>query len=349
MYAPHSHRVQRIFPIQTIGEYDSCMELKHLATFLAVARELSFTRAAHDLDYVQSSVTAHIKALESDLGVPLFERLGRRVVLTDAGRELRPRAQHLVGYAEQTKEAVVGATTDPREIRGTLRIAAPESLCAYRLPAVLGALKQQFPLLRVVFGPAGRATLIAGLEDGTLDAGFLLEETVDHPTVVAERMTQEPLRLVTHPAHPLAAREQVGTEELAEETLLVIERGCAQRDVIDRELHRAGAHPATMEFVSVEALKRCAAAGLGVALVPGATVADETRRGELAVLPWEVQPVLSVHYVQHKDRHPTLVLRTLADLARAAWPPPADAPPARSFTDRRGTSITDSRKESPQF
>ncbi|PJE95392.1 LysR family transcriptional regulator [Streptomyces carminius] len=297
------------------------MELKHLATFLAVARELSFTRAAQDLDYVQSSVTAHIKALETDLGVPLFERLGRRVALTDAGRELRPRAQHLVGYAEQTREAVVGAATDPHAVRGTLRIAAPESLCAYRLPAVLGALKERFPLLRVVFGPAGRPALLAGLEDGTLDAGFLLEESVDHPMTVAERMAQEPLRLVAHPGHPLAARKQLDTGELAGETLLVIEQGCAQRDIIDRELRRAGARPATMEFVSVEALKRCAAAGLGIALVPGATVEDETRRGELAVLPWTVEPVLGVHYIRHKDRRPTLVLRTLADLARTAWRP----------------------------
>ncbi|MEE1943187.1 LysR family transcriptional regulator [Streptomyces sp. TRM 70361] len=296
------------------------MELKHLVTFLAVARELSFTRAARDLGYVQSSVTAHVKALETDLGVPLFERLGRRVALTDAGRELRPRARHLVGYAEQTREAVVGAA-DPHTVRGTLRIAAPESLCAYRLPAVLGALKERFPLLRVVFGPAGRASLVAGLEDGTLDAGFLLEEAVDHPMTVAERMAQEPLRLVARPDHPLAARKQLDTGELAGETLLVIERGCAQRDIIDRELRRAGARPATMEFVSVEALKRCAAAGLGIALVPGATVEDETRRGELTVLPWTVEPVLGVHYIRHKDRRPTLVLRTLADLARTAWRP----------------------------
>ncbi|MEE1930442.1 LysR family transcriptional regulator [Streptomyces sp. TRM 70351] len=302
------------------------MELKHLVTFLAVARELSFTRAARDLDYVQSSVTAHIQALEADLGVPLFERLGRRVALTDAGRELRPRAQHLVGYAEQTREAVAGAAADPREIRGTLRIAAPESLCAYRLPAVLSALKERFPLLRVVFGPAGRSALVAGLEDGTLDAGFLLEESVDHPMTVAERMAREPLRLVAHPHHPLAARERVATAELAGETLLVIERGCAQRDVIDRELRRTGARPPTMEFVSVEALKRCAAAGLGVALVPEATIADEAGRGELAVLPWTVAPVLGVHYVLHRDRRPTLVLRTLAGLARTAWRPPAPAP-----------------------
>ncbi|MFD0901828.1 LysR family transcriptional regulator [Actinomadura sediminis] len=295
------------------------MELKQLTTFLAVARRLSFTQAAQELGYVQSAVTAQIKSLETDLGVPLFERLGRRIALTDAGTELRRHAQFLVGYAEEVRQAVHEANGDPRRYRGTLRIAAPESLCAHHLPAVLRALQDRFPLLRVVFGPAGRTALLNALDEGTLDAGFLLEESVHHPMALAERMAEETLVLVSHPGHRLAEREQVPTAELAGETLLLIERGCAQRDVTERELRRAGIHPLRMEFVSVEALKRCAAGGLGLAVLPASAVADEVERGEVAVLPWTCEPALGVYLVRHKDRRTTAVLDELTALTRAHW------------------------------
>ncbi|MEV0263564.1 LysR family transcriptional regulator [Streptomyces sp. NPDC050617] len=302
------------------------MELKHLSTFVVVAQRLNFTGAAQELGYVQSSVTAHIKALERDLGLPLFDRLGRRVVLTDAGRELRNHAQNLLNYAEQATEAVQRAGGDPGRVRGTLRIAAPESLCAHRLPPVLRALKNSFPLLQVAFGPANRTSLMTSLGEGYLDAGFLLEEEVSGPMVTADRLAEEALRLVAGPDHHLARREVVRTADLADETLLLIEKGCAQREVMDRELKKAAVRPATMEFVSTEALKRCAEAGLGVALLPRTTVADEIRRGRLTALPWTSRPVLGVYLVLHKDRQPTSALRTLTSLARAEFRRTADEP-----------------------
>ncbi|MER5886684.1 LysR family transcriptional regulator [Streptomyces sp. NPDC001941] len=298
------------------------MELKHLATFDVVARHLSFTRAAQELGYVQSSVTAHIKALERDLGVRLFERLGRRVVLTEAGLALRTHARTLLHCAEQATEAVRAAGGGAQSVSGTLRIAAPESLCAHRLPPVLRDLKDRFPLLRVIFGPASRSSLLQALTEGTLDAGFLLEEEVGGPMVTSRVLGEEELRLVAHPGHPFAGRSRVRTADLAEETLLLIEKGCAQREVMDRELARAEVRPAAMEFVSTEALKRCAAAGLGLALLPAAAVADEIQRGELVPLAWTCHPVLGVHLVLHKDRQPTAALRALTVLAEERWARP---------------------------
>ncbi|NNH68769.1 LysR family transcriptional regulator [Nocardia uniformis] len=297
------------------------MELKHLTTFLSVARHLNFTRAAHELGYAQSSVTAQIKALEADLGVRLFERLGRRVALTDSGRELCAHAPALLSHAQQAREAVHGAADDPRKIKSTLRIAAPESLCAYRLPPVLRCLQDRFPLLQVVFGPAGRVPLVTSLSNGTLDVGFLLEETVDEPMLHAERIAHEPMRLVAPPAHRLCSCPSVTTEDLASETLLLIEQGCAQRAVMDRELRNEGIHPTTMEFVSMEALKRCATAGLGVAMLPAMSVVDEVGRGELVVLPWTRRVVLDIFLVRHKDRRPTRVLREITQIAGQHWTP----------------------------
>lgn len=293
--------------------------MKHLVTFLEAARWMSFTRAAEELGYVQSSVTTHVKALEADLDVQLFERLGRRVVLTPAGEELREHARNLVTYADQASEAVRQAADDRHEVRGTLHIAAPESLCAYRLPSVLRALQDHHPLLRVVFRPADRAALLADVKDGGLDVGFLIERDVTAPMTVAELLAEEPLLLTARPGHPLAEREQVDTRHLADQTVLVIEKGCAQRELIDAELNAADIDPVTMEFVSVEAVKKCTAAGLGVALLPASTVAEEIERGELEVLRWIRAPRLGIYMITHKSRRPTRALLDLAALARDHW------------------------------
>lgn len=305
-----------MFAMDSIEEIDVSVEMKHLVSFLEVVRSMSFTRAADELGYVQSSVTSHIKTLESDLGVELFERLGRRIVLTAAGEELRGHAQRMVNYAEQAREAVLRAGGDHQEVRGTLHIAAPESLCAYRLPAVLRALQDRHPLLRVVFRPAGRAELLAALKDGGVDVGFLLERSVAAPMTTAELLAEEPLLLVTRPGHPLAERRPVRTRQLADETFLVIEKGCAQREMIDAELREAEVDPLLMEFVSVEAIKKCVAAGLGVALLPASTVREEAERGELEVLPWTREPHLGIYMITHKSRTPTRALNDLASLAR---------------------------------
>ncbi|MDJ1137019.1 LysR family transcriptional regulator [Streptomyces iconiensis] len=295
------------------------MELKQLETFVVVARHLHFTRAARELGFVQSSVTAHVKALEAELGVALFERLGRRVVLTDSGRELCAHARVLLGQAEQAREAVRGAGEDPEQVRGTLRIAAPESLCAHHLPPVLRAVRERFPLLRLAFQPAPRGPLLDGLAEGTIDAGFLQEEAVREPGVHAERLLREPLRLIAAPGHRLGARTRVETADLAHETVLLLEPGCAQRTAMERELSRAGLRPPTVEFFSLEALRRCVAAGLGVGLAPAGSVDEEITRGELTALPWACEPVLDVYFVRHRGRRPTRAVRELAALARQRW------------------------------
>src|SRR5687768_17710567 len=109
------------------------MELRLLATFEKVADVLSFTRAAADLGYAQSSVTSQIRALESSLGVDLFERLGSRIRLTEAGERLLPYARRMIDLAEEAQAAVTGAD----EPAGTITVGTMESLTSYRLPPLL--------------------------------------------------------------------------------------------------------------------------------------------------------------------------------------------------------------------
>src|SRR5215211_6256009 len=141
------------------------MELRQLETFRTVAAELSFTRAASALDYAQSSVTAQIQALEAELDVRLFDRLGRRVALTDAGTRLLEYAERLLSLAEEARTALA----DGGEPAGSLTIGAPETIMTYRLPSVLQGFRTRFPRVRLVFRPTPNAELQRAIGDGSLD------------------------------------------------------------------------------------------------------------------------------------------------------------------------------------
>src|ERR1700740_1750296 len=125
------------------------MEVRQLQIFRILAEELNFTRTSERVHIVQSNVTAQIKALEEELGVPLFDRLGRRVTLTDAGHRFQPFAEQALAAMEKGQRAIRHGT----EPSGPLRISAPESILAYRLPQVLRAFRKRFPNVEIVFAP----------------------------------------------------------------------------------------------------------------------------------------------------------------------------------------------------
>src|SRR5579863_5691965 len=127
------------------------MEVRQLQIFRVLADELNFTRTEEKVHTVQSNITAQIRALEDELGVPLFDRLGRRVTLTDAGRRFLPFAEKALAAMEEGQRAIQAGA----EPSGPLRVGSPESILAYRLPPVLRAFRDKFPHVELSFGPEG--------------------------------------------------------------------------------------------------------------------------------------------------------------------------------------------------
>ena len=292
------------------------MEHRQLRTFRAVARELSFTRAAEELGYVQSNVTAQVKALEAELGVPLFDRLGRRVVLTDAGRALQGYAGRILDLHEEARAAV--AEEPEGEPAGSLTISAPETLCAYRLPRLLRRFGERYPRVRLTFRPVACSELKAGVAEGVLDAAFLLEEPARSSVLRIEALVGEPLLVLAAPEHPLAPSAGVGPADLDGERVLLTESGCSYRRIFERRLAEAGVEPArALEFDSVEAIKQCVIAGMGVAVLPAVAVEAELQRGEIASLPW-LGPRLEVstQVAWHKDKWVSPALGAFLSLSR---------------------------------
>jgi DNA-binding transcriptional LysR family regulator len=277
------------------------MEVRQLQIFRALAEELNFTRTAEIVNTVQSNVTAQIKALEDELGTPLFDRLGRRVALTDAGHRFRPFAEQALEAMERGERAIRNGD----EPSGPLRISAPESQLAYRLPPVLRAFRTRFPNVELRFRPesdlqhpgtdleSGRVDIVIYMKEGPKDG--------PHPSI---RLRTEQISLYGEAGHPLANRRAIIPADLAGQRLLLTEAGCGYRAKLERILAMQNIRPGTVtEFSSVEAMKQCVCAGMGVALLPDIVVARELREKLFKALDW-AGPSLDVgtYVLWHKDK-----------------------------------------------
>ena len=296
--------------------------MRQLKTFLVVADALSFTQAARELGYVQSAVTAHVKGLEEELGVRLFDRLGRKIALTDAGRRLRPYARTIAEMVEEAGEAATGRDGGPV---GSVVVSAPETLCAYRLPPVLKEFRARYPRVRLTFRPTSTGALDAGLErqltSGEVDLAFVVDEPAEAGEMVAEPLAEEVLVLVAPPGNPLTQRGRVGPADLAGEHLLLTDKGCAYRALFERGLSRAGKRPlAYTEFASGEAIKQCVMAGMGIAVLSRVSVARELEEGKLVELGWEDPGFrLVTQVVRHKGKWLSPALEALLEVTRAVF------------------------------
>jgi DNA-binding transcriptional LysR family regulator len=276
------------------------MEVRQLQIFRTLAEELNFTRTAQKINTVQSNVTAQIKALEEELGVPLFDRLGRRVTLTDAGRRFRPFAEQALVAMEQGERAIRNGA----EPSGPLRISAPESILTYRLPPVLRIFRRRFPNVELVFLPHVGDSFASELESGKLDLAINMCDTQSNPSYKSCRLRTERVFLFGDSSHPLVSRRTVKPADLAGQTLLLTEAGCGYRAKLDRALALQNVRPGNItEFSSVEAMKQCVRVGMGLALLPAIVISRELRQHLFKAIHW-AGPSLDVttHVLWHKDK-----------------------------------------------
>ncbi|WDL96452.1 LysR family transcriptional regulator [Alicyclobacillus sp. ALC3] len=289
------------------------MEFKQLQTFKVLTEELNFTRTAQRLNYAQSSVTTQIQVLEREFDVQLFERLGKRVRLTEAGERLLHYADRMLGLAEEAYLFVPG-NDNPT---GTLTIGAVESLCTYRLAPVLMEYRTKYPNVELVFKTGICADLRKQVSHGELDLSFTLEEVGTDEALVFDVLMRESMLILVRKGHPLSDMKAVEPVDLEGETILVTEPGCSYRTMFENTLAAAGLRNPKVEFASVEAIKQCVMAGLGVTLLPKMAVKEELRNETLVSLPW-VGPEFPVvtQMCWHKDKWMSPALQAFIRAAR---------------------------------
>jgi DNA-binding transcriptional LysR family regulator len=303
------------------------VELRQVETFRAVAENLSFSQAASKLGYVQSSVSAQVAALEKELGAPLFDRMGRRIALTDAGRVMLRYSGRLLDLAEEAKEAVADAAVGSEEVTGALTVSAPETLLTYRLPRLLALFHERHPKVRLSVRPSAVGRLVGSMrrsvEEGGVDVAFVLDGPLEVSGLSVEPLLEEGVSVIVPADHPLASSTLVASRDLSGETVLLPESpesGCAYRGQFERQLGAAGiVPPEKMEFQSIEAIKQCVAAGMGVSVLPSVAVNQELGGGKLATLRWDEPFEVLTQMVWHEERWRSPALREFLETAREVF------------------------------
>ncbi|WP_340398252.1 LysR family transcriptional regulator [Paenibacillus sp. FSL H8-0079] len=276
------------------------MEIRQLKTFWTLASTCSFHQTAELLSYVPSTITMQIKSLEEELGVKLLDRLGKKVVLTDAGQQFLPYATKILNDVEEAK----CISSQQGELAGTVVIGADEVLCAYLLPALFKRFRAEYPGVRLLFRPLSGQELKSSLREGQADVVFVLDEQVVSKDLHSEFLKEENFQMVVSPDHVLASRSSLIVDYFHKQHFLLTEKNCSYRTYFDQSLLKKGADALTeLEFHSVEAIKQCAVAGLGVALLPELALKKELSEGDLVALPWDLSEItFTAQMLWHREK-----------------------------------------------
>ncbi|WGD56161.1 LysR substrate-binding domain-containing protein [Bradyrhizobium sp. CB1650] len=254
------------------------MELSDIKTFAAVARAGGITRAAEELNTVQSNVTQRIKALEAEIGTPLFERHSRGMTLTAAGKRLLPYAQKMAALSH---EAVLAARDDG-EPKGPLAIGSMETTAAVRLPPLLADFHRRFPAVRLTLRTATTADLVAAVLDGVLDGAFVAGP-IEHADLVAMSAFREELVLVSARRWMSLKELRAGTPDSGP-TALVFRTGCTYRQRLEQIFVEFGwPSAARFELGTLDGMIGCVAADMGVTLLPRAVVERSAMIGNVSI------------------------------------------------------------------
>ncbi|MNS67648.1 HTH-type transcriptional activator CmpR [compost metagenome] len=295
------------------------MNLDRLTTFLAAAEDLNFTQAARRLHLSQPAVSQQIRDMEEELGVTLFERRGRGILLTPAGERLRALARPVLKDVKQL-QVEMGVFRDVPQ--GVLRVGASNTPGIYLLPFAMGAFSESFPAVRLSMQVSDTEMIMRALNDGELDLALVEEEPSPARLHGWEKvpLLEDELVMIAHPRHPWVSRETLDVKELPEGTFIFRTPQSETRRLIEDRLAEAGLDTERLttrfELGHTEGLKRAVMAGLGVGWVSRFAMGMEARAGHLAEVPirdfritrtlWLVRPA-GGRLAPHLERFSTLL------------------------------------------
>lgn len=275
------------------------MEFRQLFTFKKIVELQSFTKAAEYLGYSQPTVTSQIHALEEHLGVKLFDRIGRKIVLTDAGNQLIQYVSQITDIYKQIEDMV----KDQAVTRGKIIIGAPETLTIYRLEPILREYRKQFPQVDIVLINDSNAPMYEMLNRGEIDLAFQIAVDCEYKDYAIIHLAYEYFVLVANPECKLDNLES-NPNQLVNETIIYNARGCIYRKVFEEYLKSKIIVPRnSIELWSIEAIKNGVINGLGISMLPLIAVKKDIEDGKLKVIDWNGQTNnISTHLIYHRNK-----------------------------------------------
>ncbi len=269
--------------------------LRQLQVFQAAAAQLSFSKAAATLHLTQPGVSMHIKALESNAGLPLFERVGKRLYVTQAGQELLVRAREIIRALKDAEEALDGLKGLRR---GRINLAVV-STAKYFAPRLLANFRRRFPAIEIRLAVNNRHSVIEQLVANEVDLAIMgrSPQTLD---TIAEPFAENPHVIIAAPDHPLAARRRIAEKVVAKETFIVREPGSGTRSAMQSFFQeRRLSFAVGMEMASNETIKQAVMAGMGISFISRHTIDLELQTGRLVALDVRGLPVVRHWHIAH--------------------------------------------------
>jgi len=289
------------------------MDYDQLASFLEVAKLQSFSRAAEKLYRTQPAISAQVRLIEQECGEKLFDRSGKRVLLTPAGEILSRYAQKLIDLQKEALQAIAELNQTPR---GKLYIGANEATCLYVLPKTFAKFKQLYPLVQISIYRNFSHKILQKVQEGAVDMGIVtLPQTANNMEVLP--VFRDEVQVVVPKNHPLAKNRSVTIEEFSHYPLVIPKTG-RTRVMLDRLLRDYREHlQISMELASVETIKKFVGAGLGISLLSRTYAQPEVAAGVLKLIPLEGQKLYrELGLIFRRDRYLSLPAKVFIEVVR---------------------------------
>lgn len=293
------------------------MEIRLLKTFVTTAKLLSFTKAANDLGYAQSTITNQIQALEEELGTMVFERLGKQIKLTRDGENLYTYAAQILKLSDEAKD-LISSSLIPK---GSITIGTAESLCIHRLPEVFNTFRARYPKVEINIRFDGGKDYRTLLRKNSIDVILFLDVPCNENDLISHVLFEEPMAVIAAPNHPLAKKHQVIPHDINGEPLILTAEGCSYRRIFESILTQAGVKPYSIMGVSSnEVIKKFVCDGWGIGFLPRVVVQQELIAHQLIELPWSGPPFgIKAQLIYHKDKWFSPALKAFIDVALKAF------------------------------
>ena len=284
------------------------MENKNVATFVKIVEFNNFTRAAESLGYSQAAVTAQIKAMEKELGVPLFDRIGKRISLTQAGKTFLPYALNML----KAEEEAINSVRPQEVLTGELRICSATSYASSVLPDILLRYAQRHPQVRLVVKVSDYTEdTTLKVARGEIDFLIMLEEQNARPEFRTVTSIYQPLVFLTYPNNPILENGSLSLAEIVENQFIVADREIGYSALLERQLRQEGIpfHP-VMEMGSVDAILQVLLGGHGITFVPAFAASTYLESGQLVSIDCEkISFDMYANYICSKDRWMSPVMK----------------------------------------
>lgn len=295
------------------------MDLKYLATFKAIVTEGGFSKAAEALNYTQSTITFQMQQLEQELSIQLFEKIGRRMVLTKAG-------ERFIAYADEVLAAVEKLNTfdaSLSDLRGDLRVAAGETLLCYQLPPVLKRFHELAPNARLYLRSMNCCDIRDALLDGSIDLGIFYRDVGGLGGLRIEPMGEYPLTLVASPGVKAEYSDFTTPGRRLGLPLIIDEPNCIFRRIFEEYLARQDITlDHTIELLSIPTIKNLVKSDVGISYLPRFTVEEELEKGELCEIGIELESrAITAVCGWHKNKWISPLMRLFIELTSGMEPP----------------------------